>query len=518
MALPGWRTALVLGGAGSGRSDYAATLLSGAVSLRRVLAGAGDDLAALANLLRAAKPDDNLLIDGLDGFLPGTARGFRAAATDQVAALTAAVRDSPARVVIVSPDAGGPVGGGATAVRQAAEAVGGLNRAVAGAVDAVVLVVAGQPLWLDGGAGGRPGRPGRPILAATDPAAVPPMPDLEALPQPHAAAGKAVATRLAGSGLGALVAAVSFAAAAQGSATPRPWESVRLFILSGDHPGAAAAGAASGADRSAALRAGAGALALLADHAATTPQMVECAPAAPIEHGAAATSDAVEQAFARGYAIADRAVDEGADVLALGSLGDGADTAAAAVTSLLGGNAAEPAGLLGRVRAADGTFDDAAWIRRCAAVRDAVRRVRRGGSGGSGGSGAAENRPAARTVLAELGGADIATATGVILGAAARRTPVLLDGPVGAAAALAARGLATPAGQWCLLVDHGGHPTAVHAADQLRLTPLLDLRLDLGEGAAVLAALPLLRLATALAATALAATALSESTPARTEA
>jgi NaMN:DMB phosphoribosyltransferase len=376
-------------------------------------------------------------------------------------------------------------------------------------------VVAGQPLWLDGGAGGRPGRPGRPILAATDPAAVPPMPDLEALPQPHAAAGKAVATRLAGSGLGALVAAVSFAAAAQGSATPRPWESVRLFILSGDHPGAAAAGAASGADRSAALRAGAGALALLADHAATTPQMVECAPAAPIEHGAAATSDAVEQAFARGYAIADRAVDEGADVLALGSLGDGADTAAAAVTSLLGGNAAEPAGLLGRVRAADGTFDDAAWIRRCAAVRDAVRRVRRGGSGGSG---AAENRPAARTVLAELGGADIATATGVILGAAARRTPVLLDGPVGAAAALAARGLATPAGQWCLLVDHGGHPTAVHAADQLRLTPLLDLRLDLGEGAAVLAALPLLRLATALAATALAATALSESTPARTEA
>ena len=50
MTSPGWRTALVLGGAGSGRSDYAATLLSGTDGPRRVQAAAGDDLAALAQL------------------------------------------------------------------------------------------------------------------------------------------------------------------------------------------------------------------------------------------------------------------------------------------------------------------------------------------------------------------------------------------------------------------------------------------------------------------------------------
>ena len=512
MTSPGWRTALVLGGAGSGRSDYAATLLSGTDGPRRVQAAAGDDLAALAQLLRQADPDESVLVDGLDGFLPGSARGVRTAPADQAAAVAGAVRDSPARVVIVSPDAGGTAGAGAAAARQAAEAVGELNRVVAEAADAVVLVVAGQPMWLKGTARDA----GRAVPATAEVAAAPPVPDLEALPQPHAAAGKTAATRLAGSGLGALAAAVSFAAAAQGSVTPRPWESLRLFVLSGDHRGAAAAGAgtagatAAPAGPTAAPGDGTGRLALLAEHAGTWPQLVECAAAAPIEDGPAASGDTVEQALARGYALAGRAVDEGVDVLAIGSVGPGADTAAAAVATLLGGSTAEPAGLLGRVRAPDGTFDDAAWIRRCAAVRDAVRRVRRGGDG------VTRGRLPARTVLAELGGADLATATGLILGAAARRTPVLLDGPVGAAAALAARSLATPAAQWCLLVDHGGHPAAVHASEQLRMAPLLDLRLELGEGAAVLATMPLLRLATVLAATPHAQTPNAQTPPATT--
>src|SRR5690606_3571759 len=138
----------------------------------------------------------------------------------------------------------------------------------------------------------------------------------------------------------------------------------------------------------------------------------------------------------------------------------------------------------------------AAWIRRCTALRDAAWRALRAARQQAG-SRHASIRPT--EALAAVGGTDIATAAGIILGAAARRTPVLLDGPVGAAAALAARGLAAPAVRWCLLVDHGGHPTVVQVAEQLRLTPVLDLRLDLGEGAAVLTALPLLRTAATLA-------------------
>jgi NaMN:DMB phosphoribosyltransferase len=123
-------------------------------------------------------------------------------------------------------------------------------------------------------------------------------------------------------------------------------------------------------------------------------------------------------------------------------------------------------------------------------VRDAVRRVR------------SASRSGGRAVLAELGGADLATGTGILLGAAARRTPVLLDGPVGTAAGLAARNLAAPARHWWLLPDHGQHPTAVRASEGLGLTPLLDLRLELGEGATALAALPLLTWALAFASSA----------------
>ncbi len=86
------------------------------------------------------------------------------------------------------------------------------------------------------------------------------------------------------------------------------------------------------------------------------------------------------------------------------------------------------------------------------------------------------------------------------LGATARRLPVLLDGPVGVAAALISRDLAGQARHWCLLADDGGHPAVRLAADVLGLDPLTQLRLDLGEGANALTVLPLLRSALALAA------------------
>src|SRR5690606_16659984 len=86
------------------------------------------------------------------------------------------------------------------------------------------------------------------------------------------------------------------------------------------------------------------------------------------------------------------------------------------------------------------------------------------------------------------------------LGAASRRTPVLLDGPVGVTAALVSRELGGQARHWCLLPDHNGHPTVRYTAEVLGLRPVLDLRLGLGEGATALAALPLLRGALTVAA------------------
>jgi nicotinate-nucleotide--dimethylbenzimidazole phosphoribosyltransferase len=130
-----------------------------------------------------------------------------------------------------------------------------------------------------------------------------------------------------------------------------------------------------------------------------------------------------------------------------------------------------------------GRIDDDAWMTRCIVARDALRSLRAS-------TGPATDGPKA---LAALGGPALATATGVLLGASQRRTPVLLDGPVGTAAALVAREYAAQSRLWCLLVDHGNHPTARVAADMLSLEPLVDLRIGLGEGCTALAVLPLIQ-------------------------
>src|SRR6185369_7264956 len=122
-------------------------------------------------------------------------------------------------------------------------------------------------------------------------------------------------------------------------------------------------------------------------------------------------SEAVQAALELGWHLADSAVDEGADLLVLAACGAGRDTAAAAVVAVVTGG--EPAALLGRVVHADRSVDDAAWMRRCGAVRDALHRIR-----------ARSREP--RNLMAMVGGGDLAVATGLLLGATARRTPVLL--------------------------------------------------------------------------------------------
>lgn len=312
------------------------------------------------------------------------------------------------------------------------------------------------------------------------------------LPMPDDYTGPQAVDRLAtldipGAGLGVLERVVGFAAATQGTATPTPWGPVRVLLLHGDHEGGASSGATPGesARRARQARAGKGALARLAAENGASLQVVETPTSAPIEEGPALTGEQVESALRYGWRLAEQAADAGVHLLVLAACGAGTETAAAAVLAATAG--AEPPAVLGRVMNEQGEYDDAAWMVRCAAVRDALHRTRR-------------STREAKDILAELGGGDVAVATGVLLGATARRIPVLLDGPVGVAAGMVSRDLAGQARHWCLLPDHGGRPGVRLAADVLGLTPLLDLRLDLGEGATALAALPLLRSALTLAA------------------
>jgi len=301
------------------------------------------------------------------------------------------------------------------------------------------------------------------------------------------AAGYLASLDFAGAGLGLLAPLVSFAASTQGRAVPRPWEQARVLLLHALHEG----GVAAGDDPEAAARRldqaheGTGPVALLAAVAGASAGTVGCPAAGPIEERDALTAEEVDEALALGWQLAEAQADAGADILVIAAIGVGSEAAAAAVTAMTAGG--EPAALLDRVTSATGYIDDGAWMRRCAAVRDALHRVR-----------ARQRDP--RTVLAAVGGGDIAVAAGIILGATFRKTPVVLDGPVGVAAALVARDFGAQTRHWLLVPDHGDHPTVRLAADVLGATQYVHLKLRLGEGTAALAALPLLNSALTLAA------------------
>ena len=94
-------------------------------------------------------------------------------------------------------------------------------------------------------------------------------------------------------------------------------------------------------------------------------------------------------------------------------------------------------------------------------------------------------------LLAAVGGFEIGGLAGVILGAAANRVPVVLDGFISGAAALIAATIC-PSVRPHLIAAHVSVERGHHAAlEWLGLTPLLDLGLRLGEGTGAVLAMPL---------------------------
>jgi len=124
--------------------------------------------------------------------------------------------------------------------------------------------------------------------------------------------------------------------------------------------------------------------------------------------------------------------------------------------------------------------DDAGLARKVAAVRGALKvnaeRIARGPI----------------DAIAAVGGLEIAGLVGVIIEAASRRRPVVIDGFISGAAALAASRIA-PAATGYMIASHRSQELG-HAAvlKELGLKPLFDLDLRLGEGTGALLALPLL--------------------------
>jgi nicotinate-nucleotide--dimethylbenzimidazole phosphoribosyltransferase len=96
-------------------------------------------------------------------------------------------------------------------------------------------------------------------------------------------------------------------------------------------------------------------------------------------------------------------------------------------------------------------------------------------------------------VLSAVGGLEHAGLAGFILGAAAARVPIVLDGVIAGAAALVAHALA-PASSAAMIAGHRStEPGATVALDHIGLRALVDLELRLGEGSGAALSLPLIR-------------------------
>jgi nicotinate-nucleotide--dimethylbenzimidazole phosphoribosyltransferase len=187
--------------------------------------------------------------------------------------------------------------------------------------------------------------------------------------------------------------------------------------------------------------------------------------------GPAMSRAEAERAVEVGIETARDLVTAGHNCLLTGDMGIANTTASAALVAVFTG--ADPEQVTGR-----GTgIDDPTWQRKVDVVRRALDRHQPDPADPLG-------------VLAAVGGLEHAALAGFILGGAALRVPVVLDGVIACAAALAARALA-PDAVACLLAGHlSTEPGARKALDALGLRPLLDLGLRLGEGSGAVLALP----------------------------
>ncbi|HEY0450075.1 nicotinate-nucleotide--dimethylbenzimidazole phosphoribosyltransferase [Actinophytocola sp.] len=293
--------------------------------------------------------------------------------------------------------------------------------------------------------------------------------------------------------LGRLEELGAWLAACQGQSPPNPLQRPRIVVFAGDH-GVAARGVSAypsevTAQMVANFVAGGAAINVLAAGVGAGVRVVDMSvdsdtdekvaehkvrrASGSIDREDALTDEEVGAALAAGKSIVDEEVDAGADLLVAGDMGIGNTTAAAVLIAALTGT--EPVAVVGR-----GTgIDDTTWMRKTAAIRDALRRAK-----------PVTADPVA--LLRTVAGADIAAMAGFLAQAAVRRTPVVLDGVVSGAAALVAEELAPGARAWWVAGHRSTEPAHSLVLEQLDLEPLLDMRMRLGEGSGATAAIPLL--------------------------
>jgi nicotinate-nucleotide--dimethylbenzimidazole phosphoribosyltransferase len=192
--------------------------------------------------------------------------------------------------------------------------------------------------------------------------------------------------------------------------------------------------------------------------------------------GAAMTREQMVEAISVGVEVFEAQFEQGIDLVATGDMGIGNTTASSAIAAAL---LQQPVSLVtGR-----GTgIDNRQLAHKIEVIEKALE----------------QNRPDPRDpfdVLMKVGGFEIAGLVGVIIAAAARRVPVVIDGLISGAAALLAVEM-QPIIRDYLFAGHRsveqGHRLMLQ---QMQLAPLLDLNLRLGEGTGAVLAISIIEAA-----------------------
>ena len=181
-------------------------------------------------------------------------------------------------------------------------------------------------------------------------------------------------------------------------------------------------------------------------------------------------------AIAAGIEKAEELKTAGYQILASGEMGIGNTTTSAAVASVLLGVPAE------EVTGRGAGLSDEGLVRKIDAIRRAI----------------ALNHPDPDDpvgVLAKVGGLDIAALTGLFLGGAAQGLPVVADGFISCAAALAAVRIAPACRPYILSSHISDEPASGMVLHALAMDPVLHAGMHLGEGTGAVALFPLLEMA-----------------------
>ncbi len=186
--------------------------------------------------------------------------------------------------------------------------------------------------------------------------------------------------------------------------------------------------------------------------------------------GPAMSREEALRAIDTGIEMANAAVAKGYNILGVGEMGIGnTTTSAAIISSISGKSATETVGRGG------GLLDDG-FARKKAIVNDRTADFRAKAKDDS------FSLDDIIDIISTVGGFDICAMAGAFLGAAANRTPVVIDGVISVTAALVAYAIVPESVNYMIASHLSAEPGYKIALDILGLKPFLALGMRLGEG------------------------------------